>query len=340
MTEQAGTHALEDVEHRLIELDSRDEWTAALRDIPHAFAHTWESCRAMQATTGYRTFLYCFRSPAAMVLCPLAERSFGSHVDVVTPYGFSGFTGRGEHPDFAIEWKKFAAAQGWVCGYLAINPILGRPGDYDPAEVYRQQDLYVLDLQLSEGELLSRFSRNRLRELRQWERSGGRIITDTERLLEFVLREHAEFYRSRGASAVYRFSPESWRLLAEMPNVRLFGASLHDRINAVTMFAYTPTIGEHLFNVSVGSPGRQASTPLLWHGALELRALGVPLLNLGGGIRADDGVAQFKQRFGARALPLHNARQVYDAVIFEQLCRDAGVEPLDRTGYFPPYRTN
>jgi hypothetical protein len=272
-------------------------------------------------------------------MCPVATRPIGAHVDVVTPYGFSGFIGRGDHPNFAVEWKRFAVAQGWVCGYLVINPILARPGDYHSADVYRQQDLYVLDLRLSEDELLARFSRNRRRELRAWERSGGRIITDTERLLEFVLREHAEFYRSRGASAVYRFSPESWRLLSRMPNVRLFGATLHDTLVAVTMFAYTPTIGEHLFNVSVGSHGREVSTALLWHGALEIRALGVSVLNLGGGVHADDGIARFKQRFGAQALALQNARQVYDTVTFERLCRDAGADPHDRMGYFPPYRT-
>ncbi len=128
----------------------------ALHGIPHAFAHTWESCRAMQATTGYETFLYCFRSPAAVVMCPVATRPIGAHVDVVTPYGFSGFIGRGDHPGFAAEWKRFAVAQGWVCGYLVVNPILARPRDYDPADVYRQQDLYVLDLRLSEDELLAR----------------------------------------------------------------------------------------------------------------------------------------------------------------------------------------
>jgi lipid II:glycine glycyltransferase (peptidoglycan interpeptide bridge formation enzyme) len=221
---------------------------------------------------------------------------------------------------------------------MAINPVLGRTADYDPADVYTQQDLYVLDLRSTEDELLARFSRQRRWELRRWERSGGRIVTDPDRLLAFVLREHAEFFRSRRASTAYSFSADTWRLLSQMPNVLLCGATLHDTLTAVTIFAYTPTIGDYLFNISIGACGRNATTPLLWHGVLALRALGVPLLNLGGGIHSDDGVARFKQRFGAVASPLRSLRQVYDQDRFEHLCRNAGADPHDRSGYFPPHR--
>jgi hypothetical protein len=325
------------VHHELIPLDRAVEWEAALHHIRHAFGHTWGSCRAMQLSTGMKVYLYRFRGGDATILCPIAERTFLGHTDIVTPYGFSGFVGTGVHAEFPTLWKEFAREQGWVCGYIGLNPILQRGTDYDEADVYEQGDVYVLDLSEEESDLLANFSRNRRRQLRDWVRSGSRIISDRRTLVEFVLREHEQFFRSRGAAAVYRFSQETWLSLFELPNVLAFGATSGDSLAAVTLFAFTPTIGESLFNISIGD-GVSLSTPLLWHGALSLRSLGVRFLNLGGGIRPHDGVARFKERFGGRALPLRSLRQVYDAVVFERLCRKTNVDPQIRAGYFPGYR--
>jgi hypothetical protein len=326
------------VYHELIPLDDAAQWETALHGIPHAFGHTWGSCRAMYVSTGMDTYLYRFRGGGVTIVCPLAVRVFLGETDVVTPFGFSGFVGNGTHPDFPMLWKEFACEQGWVCGYIGLNPILQRATDYDAKDLYEHTEVYVLDLAQQESELLANFSRNRHRQLRDWARSDSRIISDRRLLAEFVLKEHAEFFRSREASAVYQLSQETWLSLFDLPNVLAFGATCGDSLAAVTLFAFTPTIGESLFNVSIGD-GMRLSTPLLWHGALALRSRGVRFLNLGGGIQPGDGVARFKQRFGGRALPLRSLRQVYDPVVFERLCRERKVDPQIRAGYFPAYRT-
>jgi hypothetical protein len=63
----------------------------------------------------------------------------------------------------------------------------------------------------------------------------------------------------------------------------------------------------------------------------------VPYLNLGGGIREGDDVAEFKRRFGAAERPLASLRQVYRPDVYDRLCAQAGVSP-QRSGWFPPYR--
>lgn len=324
--------------HELIPLDCRADWEGALRDIPHAFGHTWGSCRAMHLTTGMETFLYRFTAGETRIVCPLAERLFRGHTDVVTPYGFSGFVGSGVLAGFPTLWKEFARSRGWVCGYIGLNPILQRAADYDAADVCEHNEVYVLNLARDERELLAALSANRRRQLRDWERSGAQVITDPSPLAEFWLREQGGFLRSRTASPVYRFSRETWLSLFDSPNVLLFGAAAGDSLVVVALFAFTPAIGEYLFSISTGD-GARLSTPLLWHGALALRARGVRFLNLGGGIRPGDGVARFKQRFGAQALPLRSVREVYDRRIFEDLCRASNSDPEDRSGMFPPYRT-
>lgn len=74
------------------------------------------------------------------------------------------------------------------------------------------------------------------------------------------------------------------------------------------------------------------------YGVNHLKSLQIPLLNLGGGILENDGVAQFKQRFGAKKLALKCLKQVYEPEIYETLCWQVNMDPNDLSGYFPAYR--
>jgi hypothetical protein len=108
-----------------------------------------------------------------------------------------------------------------------------------------------------------------------------------------------------------------------------------DRLEAVVMFGYTPHVDDYLFGVALPE-GRRHAARLLWCGIERLRSLGVPLLNLGGGARPNDGIADFKRRFGATEAPLLGLKQVYRPDVFERLCRAAGADP-NGGGYFPGY---
>ena len=58
------------------------------------------------------------------------------------------------------------------------------------------------------------------------------------------------------------------------------------------------------------------SAPLVWAGAARLPDMGVPKLNLGGGARRDDGIAEFDKRFGAMRLRLGALKQMYRPHVF------------------------
>ena len=64
------------IKEDLIPLDSPAMWKQALDGIKHSFGHTWENCYAMQLTTGFKTYLYCFESEHGRVVCPIAERDY------------------------------------------------------------------------------------------------------------------------------------------------------------------------------------------------------------------------------------------------------------------------
>jgi hypothetical protein len=326
------------VVQRCIGLDSPREWAKALEGIEHSFAHTWESCYAMHLTTGFDTYLYCFGAKNARIVCPIAERTFENHTDVVTPYGFSGFVGDGECNDFARYWTDFAKQKDYVCGYIGLNPIFENNAYVNAEEEYEYNEVFVIDLTLSIDDIFASLNSNRRRGLRKAHRDAlTQLIFDREVLIKFFLANYHGFFARKGASQAYQFSNETLSFLLNLENTLIIGAGQSGRVEAVTVFAYTAYVADYLFNVSL-SEGRQHSVSLIWFGINHLKSLQIPLLNLGGGVRKNDNLAHFKRQFGGRRLPLRGLKQIYDLERYEMLCRRVNADPTDMGGYFPAYR--
>jgi hypothetical protein len=321
---------------KMIPLEAEVEWRNALEGIPHGFGHTWECNCAMSLTGNLRVSLYSFESGDIRVVCPLGERQFKGYTDIVKPYGFNGFVGNGPCEEFPAEWRRFANERGYVCGYLGIHPFLTDGTYYRHEEACTYNNVLVLDLTLSEEELVRRMSRNRRQQIRQFQRERSAILDDRESLREFFVGNYAAFMTSRGAGSSYSFSGETLSYLASLDNVFLIGKSGPGGIEAAAVFAFTPNGGDCLFIVSIDG-GRVHSSELVWQGMRRLKALGVPLLNLGGGHAPSDGRVTFKSRFGPESFALKCLKQVYDGDRYCELCRQAGVAP-DTAGFFPAYR--
>ena len=323
------------VTERCISLDSPDKWREQLIGIPHAFAHTWESCYAMHLTTGFATYLYAFEGAGARIVCPIAERRYGGHVDIVTPYGFSGFTGDRECPDFPRYWRRFVADRGYVCGYVQLNPLLEKCSYFYASEVHRYNTLHFIDLTPDIDTIVSGFDRGRRKQIGAIRRRPPRIIDDRQRLAVFLLGETAGFFRRKQASPFYQFTQETLAFLATSENVCLIGAGTDGEVQGVALVAYTPYVGEALLQVSVAG-GQHLAAEMVWHRLKFLKSRHIPWMNLGGGVVEDDGIAKFKARFGAKRLALGCLKQIYRPALYASLCRQAGRNP-DDVSYFPPF---
>jgi hypothetical protein len=327
------------VRQKCIPLESPAEWKDALNGIKHSFAHTWESCYAMYLSTGFSTYLYCLETESIRVVCPISEREFDGYIDIVTPYGFSGFVGNGDYPDFSLHWKEFAKKRGYVCGYVALNPAFENSTYFETADVYQSNSLYVLDLNLGYEDLFSNLDSNRKRQLRPMAQISEGFVFDKSQLTEFFYANYNTFIRRLKASPANYFSKETLRFLCGLDNVFMVGAGQPEKVKAVSMFAYTVFMGDFLFNVPLPE-GRKHAAALLWWSVNYMKSVGIPALNLGGGIREGDSLAQFKQRFGARKSPFRCLKQVYNPTAYASLCRRTNADPSDMNGYFPPYRSH
>ncbi len=325
------------VEH-LIPLENQSEWKNALKGIRHAFAHTWENCYAMYLTTGFPTYLYTFEADGVRIVCPISERTFDGYTDIVTPYGFSGFVGNKQFPEFPAYWDKFVKQKGYVCGYIGLNPVINYGINFGSDELYRHNNIYVLDLTLTTEELFRRCSHDRRYILRHWEENFSLITEEKPPLSKFFTSQYHDFFYRHDASHTYDLSNETLSFLLQQDNVKIIGVCNSEKILAVNVFAYTPYIGEALFNISLNE-GRKYSSLLIWYGVKYLKSIGIPYLNLGGGVRENDSIAMYKERFGAMKMPLMCLKQVYEPHTYGKLCQKINADPNDRTGYFPPYHT-
>jgi hypothetical protein len=269
-------------------------------------------------------------------VCPIAEREFEGFIDIVTPYGFSGFVGNGNCLQFPLYWRSFVKERGYVCGYVALNPIFETSTYFNPKEACRSNTLYFLDLTLSIDKLFSNLHKNRKRGLKDFDKTS--FVFDRDTLMTFFLQTYPEFLRRVQAPPASYFTRETLNSLCSVNNVVIVGAGTGKRTEAVYIFAYTPYAGDCLFNVAIPE-GRHHTTSLLWWGVNYLKSLGVPLLNLGGGVREDDSIARSKEFFGPIKLPFRALKQIYDRKIYEALCRRRGADPADKSGYFPAYRS-
>jgi hypothetical protein len=327
-------HSVHRSVHRAIPIDAREEWNGALRGIPHTFSHTWEHCFAMQMTTGYRTFLYVFENQGVRVIVPFAERHFGGYIDIVKPYGFSGFVSNGACHDFRHYWKEYVTRKGYVCGYLGLNPVYDRSSCFESAEIVQHDTVYVFDLAMSQEAMLASMGADRRQQLKKYHLMCNDFIVDKPELKIFFLDHYHEFLRSRKASPYYYFSRETLSYLCDLDNVGLVGVKLGDKVVAVKIFAFTEHIGDDLFTISLPE-GRNYSTALIWYVVNYLKSMNIPALNLGGG---GGSLGEYKKRFGTASLPLKSVKQVYDADIYAALCRGTGENSGLNGGFFPAYR--
>jgi hypothetical protein len=291
----------------------------------------------MQLTTGYPTYLYNLLGASARIVCPVAERQYAGYVDLVTPYGFSGFVGMGDCAEFPRYWREFTNSRHYVCGYIALNPVLSGMTYTDPRDVYQPNTLFYMDLAPAIDDLLQKVDRDRRRELRRFERVGPAVTFDKEALRPFVLTHHSDFMELLGASRASRFSRATLDMLFTFQKVVIIGAEGSEGIEAAGLFGYTPYMADYFINIAIHR-GRRTGSLLLWSGVRHFKALGVPWLNLGGGVREGDSVAAHKRPFGPRELPFRCLKQIYRPDVYAHLCARAGVDGSEMTGYFPAYR--
>lgn len=316
----------------IVSLDQQERWEAALSTdgLP---SHSWGYARALR-DSGIEPELAVVRSGGSRMLLPFFAREWAGTTDIATVPGLSGASIDPASPAPLATWRRHAEEQGWIAGYIQLAPGCELVRDDRKEELGAHNEVYLLDLRQEDP--LSNASEIVRRKIRRAERSGATLVEDLGLLAGAVVELHPQTMRRVGASSVYDFSSATLESWTAYSGSLALGARLEEKIEAVTLFVVRGPRAEFLLNGSTDS-GRELAAWLFAEAIPRLRERGVEWLNLGGGIRPGDGVAQFKQRFRPEARPLRRVRQIYDESRYAELCARAGVG-LD-SDWFPAYRS-
>ena len=268
------------------------------------------------------------------MLMPFFERDWSGTTDIATTIGLSGASISPSSTAPLSLWREYAAAQGWVAGYIRLAPWVEfdeRAPELGPVP---NQTVFVLDL--AAHDVLKSASEIVRRKVRRASKLGAVLVDDRALLAERLKRLYPATLRRVGAGAQYQFPAETLAQWAHDPSSIVLGGRFADSIEAISVFCVAGRFAEYHVNAST-SRGRELTAWLIWNAAHRLRDAGVELLNLGGAAeRRGDGLYQFKERFNGTAKAIDAVRQIYDHRTYVELCRSAGVS--SSATWFPAYR--
>ena len=320
---------IEDV--AIIPLADRERWTSAQQceGLP---GQAWSYAHALEAT-GIEPQLAVVRAGGARMLLPFFERDWHGHRDIATMLGLSGASVSPPSAAPLALWAEFAAARGWVAGYLHFgNELPSMPSDL--ATSLSTHTVYELDLTLDDPFAVA--SAIVRRKLRKAEANGVELVDAPEALEAALPRLYREAAWRQGASNAYALPDETLHRWIRAPDILALGARVAGKVEAISLFPFTGKRGEFHINASTDA-GRVLSTWLIREAANRLARRGVASLNIGGGLEVGDSLDHFKARFQGSPRQVHTIGQIYDRPRYEALCEQAGADP-HMPGWFPAYR--
>jgi hypothetical protein len=315
----------------IIPLADRERWIDAQHcdGLP---GQAWSYAHALEAS-GIEPQLAVVRAGGARMLLPFFERSWRGHRDIATLLGLSGASVSPPCAAPLVLWSEFAAAQGWVAGYLHFgNDLPAMPAPL--ASLLATHTLYALDLSLEDP--FAAASAIVRRKLRKAEAAGVELVEAPDELEEALPRLYRQAAWRQEASRAYALPEETLHRWVRSPDILALGARMAGNIEAISLFPFTGARAEYHINAS-SDAGRSFSTWLIGAAARKLRQRGVAWLNIGGGLEAGDSLDHYKARFQGVPFQVRTLGQIYDPARYDALCVEAGTAP-DAPGWFPAYR--
>jgi hypothetical protein len=312
-------------------LADRDRWEAEHEDggLP---SQSWGYARALSAT-GIEPQLAVVRAGGARMLLPFFKREYMGHVDIATTMGLSGTSIAPASAAPLLLWREYAAAEGWVAGYIQLDAKLELPTAGTPDDIGTGNTVFLLDLATRDP--IAAASANVRQKIRRAHRLGSAIVTDADVVVESLVRLYGATRMRTGAGLPYDFPAPTLEGWANDPDTLAIAATIGGSVEAVSVFLVRGVRAEYHLNAST-EPGRELTTLLIADAIARLQAMGVTELNLGGGGRPGDGVYEFKARFNGEAKVFGIAHQIYNRPLYDELCVLAGASDGD---WFPAYRS-
>jgi hypothetical protein len=314
----------------IISLDEKDRWDAEYNEggLP---SQSWNYAWGLSAS-GFKPQLAVVKSKEARMLLPFFERSYMGTTDVATVPGLSGALIVPSASAPLAVWAEFAASRGWVAGYIQLAAGLALDSTPRGSHLASHNSMFVFDLQ--EWDIYQSVSRKfRKQHIYEGRRRSAILVEDRARLAERLRSLYPEYLRRIGVTQ--GFADESIQRWIADPCAYALGAQVGETIEAIHLGRINRPYAEwHI--AATSEHGRSLGAWIVWNAMDRLKKMEVRYFNIGGGIRANDGLHDYKSRFGAIEMSLVSVRQIYDPRRYDELCAQSGIRA--GSGWFPAYR--
>lgn len=319
-----------------------DDWTQAIADDPLALPEqSPEWIGAIEATGGFRDVSRAYvRSDGTPVVVPLVRSRSGSLWSPPPAWGVGGTVGG--NVDAAIVRAIADDLRRRPSARVAIRIDARHEALWQSAteagDVTIARRSHIVELHPTPDEHLASLSGSARRQVRLGSRNGAEVVVDRGgRLLE---QHYALFMRSVERWASKQHEPVRLaRLRAArrdpITKLRAMSEALGDRFmivmasvdgrpasSAIVLLGPTSRYVRGAMDIELAGPTR-ASFAVQWRAIEEIIAFGSRRYHMGES-GASDGIAGFKEKFGAQPLDHHEYR-------FERLPLTAGVDLAKRT---------
>jgi serine/alanine adding enzyme len=337
--------------------------------------YTPEYAQIYEKTFGQDIFLAFFGDENDFIISPFVrhqinqlpflqeDRTRLENFDIESIYGYGGPLPyiSSNQPDLIKElflsyikdFSKFCSTNSIVDEYIRFHPLLK---NYIPfQDILGKELLFVkpivfLDLNQPEEVLWNGLCRGHRSSINKARRNG--VTVEIKEPDEDSLRKFQEIYNetmSRNeAESIWRL-PESYfqncvKYLGKN-NTLLFNALYKENVIASYFIIYGyKTVYYHFGGSQEAEFYLRANNLLIYEIALWAKSNGYRWFHLGGGIKPNDGVFQFKSGFSKNIAPLFSCNLIYNQQEYASLCSKKETWDLShnakstRTFFFPRYR--
>src|SRR5689334_18574735 len=168
----------------ILSLGDRDRWIAEHQEggLP---SQSWHYAWGLSAS-GVDPKLAIVRAGGARMLLPFVERDWMGSTEISTILGISGASILPNCGAPLRLWHQFAAAQGWVTGYVQLAMLTNLEGAGLAGQLIANNEAFLLDLET--GFRFDRFARTIRRKIRQSEVEGVVLVNDRPVLADALKR--------------------------------------------------------------------------------------------------------------------------------------------------------
>ena len=326
-------------------------WDEVLRRAEHDFYHLPEYVAfSAKVDGGEPVALHAQDGDRELLLPALVRPVSGGLRDAASPYGYPGPLVAGGDGGFArdalLAIREALARERIVSLFVRGHPLLGPPLPPEVGTVVDQGPTVSIDLQLPVEELWRQTRPSYRQHIARGLRDGHRVVVDAgfERLREFTAIYRSTMERV-AASRYYMFPDSYFAGLREVLGDRLLLClvEIGGEIAAGGLFVETGGLMQYHLSGTHPDFVRAGPTKLMMHVMRSwARERGVQRLHVGGGVGgAEDSLFAFKAGFSPARHRYRTLRVVADEEAYGRLvrARDPALDPADRHGFFPLYRT-